>query len=93
LGTTYIYIKLMHLSLAKSQIGNNFIVFLQHSGTQTIKRNEGRFLKEKQRKRRQVEVKATHIDRKMTAKPLNVDEYVVTCMNNQKQMEGTGKRE
>jgi hypothetical protein len=26
-------------------------------------------------------------------KPLNVDEYVVTCMNNQKQTGGTGKRE
>jgi len=40
-----------------------------------------------------VDVIATHIDSKMTAKLLNEVENVVTCMNNQKQTRGTGKRE
>jgi hypothetical protein len=29
LGTTYIYMKLMYLSVAQSQIGNDFILLLQ----------------------------------------------------------------
>ena len=62
----------------------------QRPRTKTIQWNYACFPKEKQR---QAAVKATHIDSKMTAKPLNADEYVVTCINNQKQAEGTGKRE
>ena len=34
------------------------------------------------------EVKATHIEIRLTAKPLPADEHVVTYMNNQKQTEG-----
>jgi hypothetical protein len=50
-------------------------------------------MKEKQWKQNQAEMKATHL----TVNPLNVAEYVVTCMNNWEQTwrnaEGTGKRE
>ena len=55
------------------------------------------FLEEKQRRLHSPSVRATHSDSKMTVKPLNVAENMVTCMNNLKQTlrnaRETGKRE
>jgi hypothetical protein len=52
---------------------------------------------EKQRMLRQAHMRATYLDSSMTVKPLNIAEYMVTCMNNLKQTlrnaRGTGKRE